>query len=128
MDTEQKLLHCIRTGDRAAAETIINDMFHFLENSGNFNPVYARCLFMDAAFTLLKVSKPEEQSISYILQDNLTLQQMYEWLIARIQFGGVLYEKSTIKLVLDIYIKINEREELIFFNICFLISKFVRGC
>ncbi len=124
LDTEQKLLHCIRTGDRAAAETIINDMFHFLENSGSFNPVYARCLFMDAAFTLLKVSKPEEQSISYILQDNLTLQQMYEWLIARIQFCCIENESADEKSIDSVleYVYQNYRSEEL--NVAFLSEHF----
>ncbi len=124
LETEQKLLHCIRTGDRNAAEMIVDDVFRFLEQKDNSDQTYARCLFMDIAFTLFKVSKPEEQSMAYILEDNLTLQQMREWLFSRIEFccvGNETEDRNSLENILD-YIYQNYRNEDL--NVAFLSEYF----
>lgn len=105
LELEQRLINCVRTHDQIMAEAIINHIFDFLEQK-QLHESYVRCLFMDIAFTLFKTVTLEdnEQSIQYVFQENLSRQQMREWLLVRIRLccmNNELESKRDLDYIMD---------------------------
>lgn len=125
LELEQRFIHCIRTHDRNAAETMIEYIFELAQQK-RLSDVYIRCLFTDMAFTLLKTVsfEDDEQSLQYIFRENLSVVQMKDWLLARTQLCCANQAGETERVMENIldYIYQNYRNEDL--NIAFLSEKF----
>lgn len=112
LDMEQKLIYYIQTKNQEMAETVIQNVFEFVEKSNEVSPEYVKCLLIDLALTLIKAlgTGGGVQVFSQVFEKNLTAAQMKEWLLAEMRgyFKAAETEsrKALEELILD-YIYLN---------------------